>query len=634
MSLLGASQLNLHYADIEIFSDVTLQVNEKAHIGIVGPNGSGKTSLLRVLLGMQDFDGGDIFKSDSLRVGYVPQTALQSGFGTLKDQISQVFQHLIQLEKNMETSAFAIQDSEGVEQTQAEKKYSTLMDEYESLGGYDYQNRMDRVVDGVGLSDTNLGTLVSDASGGERTRAALATALLAGPDLLVLDEPTNYLDFKGLEWLEDFLNRSASAFMVVSHDRFFLDRVASEIWEIDNCRLKTYRGNYSKYKLLKSEGDARSAKEYIRQQEYIKREQNFIARYHAGQRSKEARGRAKRLKRIERIEAPSNEQNVSITSGFATRTGQTVISTNSLKIGFSTEQHSVKLFEVPDIEIERGTTTAIIGNNGIGKTTLLKTIIGSIPALSGSSNLGHNVKIGYFRQGSDEIPGHLTVLEALLEIKNLSIGEARSFLARFLFTGEEIYDQVSSLSGGERGRLALSRLLITEPNVLVLDEPTTHLDILSREALEAMLKAFGGTTIFVSHDRHLISLLANNLLIITEGSVRHFAGSYQDLLKESNSNSSTKEKEKEKPVQLPPSKKTSRTKSTPNLNSANLNRNSASRKEDHEKLISDLESQIKRLEKELQEASNTGDMDSITVLGIEHEELNLRLDRAISKWVE
>ena len=601
---------------------------------ITGPNGSGKTSLLRVLLGMQDFDGGDIFKSDSLRVGYVPQTALQSGFGTLKDQISQVFQHLIQLEKDMETSAFAIQDSKGVEQAQAEKKYSTLMDEYESLGGYDYQNRMDRVVDGVGLSDTNLDTLVSDTSGGERTRAALATALLAGPDLLVLDEPTNYLDFKGLEWLEDFLNRSASAFMVVSHDRFFLDRVASEIWEIDNCRLKTYRGNYSKYKLLKSEEDARSAKEYIRQQEYIKREQNFIARYHAGQRSKEARGRAKRLRRIERIEAPSNEQNVSITSGFATRTGQTVISTNSLKIGFSTEQHSVKLFEVPDIEIERGTTTAIIGNNGIGKTTLLKTIIGSIPALSGSSNLGHNVKIGYFRQGSDEIPGHLTVLEALLEIKNLSIGEARSFLARFLFTGEEIYDQVSSLSGGERGRLALSRLLITEPNVLVLDEPTTHLDILSREALEAMLKAFGGTTIFVSHDRHLISLLANNLLIITEGSVRHFAGSYQDLLKESNSNSSTKEEEKENPVQLPPSKKRSRTKSTPNLNSANLNRNAASRKEDHEKLISDLESQIKRLEKELQEASNTGDMDSITVLGIEHEELNLRLDRALSKWVE
>jgi len=631
MSLLGASQLQLHYADIEIFSDVTLQVNEKAHIGIVGPNGSGKTSLIKVLLGLQDFDGGDIFKSDSLRVGYVPQTALQSGSGTLSDQISKAFEHLTQLEKDMEASAFAIQESEGSERSQAEKRYSGFLDEYESLGGYDYQNRMDRVVEGVGLSDTNLTTLVSDASGGERTRAALATALLADPDLLVLDEPTNYLDFKGLEWLEDFLNRSQNAFMVVSHDRFFLDRVASEIWEIDNCQLKSYRGNYSKYKTLKSEEDARFEKEYIRQQEYIKREQNFIARYHAGQRSKEARGRAKRLERIERMDAPTNEQTVSISSGFASRTGKTVISTNGLNVGFSSEDTKIKLFDVPDIEIERGTTTAIIGNNGIGKTTLLKTIIGDIPALSGSSNLGHNVKIGYFRQGSDEIPDHITVLEALLEIKNLSIGEARSFLARFLFTGEEIFDQVSSLSGGERGRLALSRLLITEPNVLVLDEPTTHLDILSRESLEAMLKSFEGTTMFVSHDRHLIALLADNLLIIEDGSVRHFEGTYEELLSESNP--TTQSLEDNRPVQLPPQKK-SKAKSRVNPKKSKPQGNNRSRKENHEDLIANLESKIKELEEKLEEASTMGDLESIATLGKDHEELNLKLDKAISKWVE
>ncbi len=631
MSLLGASQLNLHYADIEIFSDVTLQVNEKAHIGIVGPNGSGKTSLIKVLLGLQDFDGGDIFKSDSLRVGYVPQTALQSGTGTLGDQIRKAFEHLVQLEKNMENSAFAIQESEGTARSQAEKKYSDFLDEYESLGGYDYQNRMDRVVEGVGLSDTNLTTLVSDASGGERTRAALATALLADPDLLVLDEPTNYLDFKGLEWLEDFLNRSSNAFMVVSHDRFFLDRVASEIWEIDNCQLKSYRGNYSKYKTLKSEENARFEKEYIRQQEYIKREQDFIARYHAGQRSKEARGRAKRLERIERIEAPSNDQTVSISSGYASRTGQMVIGTEGLDVGFSYEGNQIKLFEVPDIEIERGTTTAIIGNNGIGKTTLLKTIIGDIPALSGSSNLGHNVKIGYFRQGSDEIPEHITVLEALLEIKNLSIGEARSFLARFLFTGEEIYDQVSSLSGGERGRLALSRLLITEPNVLVLDEPTTHLDILSREALESMLKSFEGTTMFVSHDRHLISLLADNLLLIENGSVRHFEGTYDELLSESSP--IIQPSEDNKPIQLPPAKK-SNTKSKATHKKSNSQNSTRSSKENHEDLIADLESQIEELEEKLEKASINGDLESITTLGKDHEELNLKLDKAISKWVE
>ena len=418
---------------------------------------------------------------------------------------------------------------------------------------------------------------------------------------------------------------------MIPKDRFFLDRVASEIWEIDNCQLKSYKGNFSKYKVLKLEEETRFEKEYIRQQEYIRREQSFIARYHAGQRSKEARGRAKRLERIDRIEPPSNEQKVSIISGSTSRTGQTVIRTDGLRVGFSSESKEIELFHVPDIEIKRGTTTAIIGNNGTGKTTLLKTILGDMPALSGDSNLGHNVQIGYFRQGSDEIPDQITVLEALLEIKNISIGEARNFLARFLFTGEEIYDKVSSLSGGERGRLALSRLLITEPNVLVLDEPTTHLDILSRESLESMLKGFEGTTIFVSHDRHLISLLSDNILIIEDGFVRHFEGTYQELLQESNSTS--KPQEYNKPVQVPKVKKPS-TKSKPKSKKTELQTPIRSKKENHEELISTLESQIEALEKKLEKASINGDLESISSLGRDHEELNLKLDKAISRWVE
>ena len=245
--------------------------------------------------------------------------------------------------------------------------------------------------------------------------------------------------------------------------------------------------------------------------------------------------------------------------------------------------------------------------------------------------MGHNVKIGYFRQGSDEIADNITVLEALLEIKNLSIGEARSFLARFLFTGEEIYDQVSSLSGGERGRLALSRLLITEPNVLVLDEPTTHLDILSREALESMLKGFEGTTMFVSHDRHLISLLADNLLIIEDGSVRHFEGTYQELLSESNP--IIQPSEDNRPVQLPAPQKP-KTKSKTNHKKSKPRNNTRSKKENHEDSIANLESQIAELEEKLEEASTNGDLESISTLGKDHEELNLRLDKAISKWVE
>ena len=289
MAVIGASQLGLHYAEMEIFSDITLQVNEKARIGIVGPNGSGKTSLLRVLLGEQDYDKGDIFRSDHLRVGYVPQTAMQSGSGTLREQVTETFRHLMDLENQMAESALAIQQNKGTERKKSERIYSSLVDRYESEGGYDYHNAIERVVDGVGLSADILDTLTEDASGGERTRTALATALLGEPDLLVLDEPTNYLDFNGLEWLEGFLSTFRNAFIVVSHDRYFLDRVVTEIWEIDKTRMKSYPGNYSKYKILKSEEDERLSREYRKQQEHIRREESFIARYHAGQRSKEAR---------------------------------------------------------------------------------------------------------------------------------------------------------------------------------------------------------------------------------------------------------------------------------------------------------------------------------------------------------
>ena len=421
MAVIGASQLGLHYAEMEIFGDITLQVNEKARIGIVGPNGSGKTSLLRVLLGEQDYDSGTIFRPEQLRIGYVPQTAMQSGSGTLREQIIETFRHLIDLEEQMAESALEIQQTQGSGRKRAERRYSSLVDRYESEGGYDYHNAIERVVAGVGLSEEILDTLTIDASGGERTRAALATALLGDPDILVLDEPTNYLDFNGLEWLEGFLSTFRNAFIVVSHDRYFLDRVVTEIWEIDRARMKTFPGNYSKYKILKAEENERLSKEYRKQQEHIRREEYFIARYHAGQRSKEARGRAKRLDKINMIDAPAVEETVAIRSSEATRTGEIVLRTTDLEVGFiDSEGGKVTLFEVPDTEFHRGTTTAIIGNNGIGKTTLLKTLLSDIPALEGKSSLGHNVKTGYFRQGSDEIPPNLTVMEALLQIKNRS----------------------------------------------------------------------------------------------------------------------------------------------------------------------------------------------------------------------
>ena len=627
MTVIGASHLSLHYAEMEIFSDVTLQVNERARIGIVGPNGSGKTSLIRVLLGEQDYDKGEIFFPEHVRIGYVPQTAMNSGEGTIKDQIMSGFSELIKLEMELTKSALEIEQTEGSERKRSEQRYSTLLDKYESMGGYDYQNRMERVVQGVGLSEEVLNTPLEDASGGERTRAALASALLGEPDLLILDEPTNYLDFKGLEWLEDFLSHFPSAFIVVSHDRYFLDRVVKEIWEIDDCKLKSYPGNFSKYRLLKEEEIIRQEKEYQKQLDHIRREEYFIARYHAGQRSKEARGRAKKLSRIERLEAPTYDEKVHISSVSASRTGQTVIKTMNLSVGYVHEGQIVNLFNVPDYEIQKETTTAIIGSNGIGKTTLLKTILGEIPPIKGSVSLGHNVKTGYFRQGSDEIPEDLTVMEALLQIKNLSIGEARSFLARFLFKGEEIFEQVKSLSGGERGRLALARLLITEPNVLILDEPTTHLDIPSREALETMLQDFDGSVIFVSHDRHLISLLANNLWFVDDGQIREFEGTYDDWL-ESNIKSSSSNQKIDQKIELPV-KKSAKKKATQNKKSKSVKPPSI----DISESIEALENEIKQIEQKLDEASNSGDLDLIIDLGEKHASLTSKMEKALSSWV-
>jgi len=634
MAVIGASQLGLHYAEMEIFGDITLQVNERARIGIVGPNGSGKTSLLRVLLGEQDYDSGTIFRPEQLRIGYVPQTAMQSGSGTLREKIIETFRHLIDLEEQMAESALEIQQTQGSGRKRAERRYSSLVDRYESEGGYDYHNAIERVVAGVGLSEEILDTLTTDASGGERTRAALATALLGDPDILVLDEPTNYLDFNGLEWLEGFLSTFRNAFIVVSHDRYFLDRVVTEIWEIDRARMKTFPGNYSKYKILKAEENERLSKEYRKQQEHIRREEYFIARYHAGQRSKEARGRAKRLDKINMIDAPAVEETVAIRSSEATRTGEIVLSTTDLEVGFTdSEGGKATLFEVPDTEIHRGTTTAIIGNNGIGKTTLLKTLLSDIPALEGKSSLGHNVKTGYFRQGSDEIPPNLTVMEALLQIKNLPIGEARGFLARFLFRGEEIFEKVSSLSGGERGRLALARLLILEPNVLVLDEPTTHLDIQSREALEEMLTGFKGTILFVTHDRHLISLLANNLWIIHDGKVDTFDGTYEEWQAHNRQKISTpppsESKLQDQKIQIPGKGKKQKKQRPKNR----IKSNKHNTKPNREEIIDKLEKRVQEIEIELSASTGDADLERIRDLGIEHSALNEELQNALDQWV-
>ena len=630
MPILTATNLALLYGEIEIFANLDLQIDERDRIGIVGPNGAGKTSLIRILAGELEANAGSVTWQRGVRIGYVPQTPAQAAEGTVHDEVMQAFARLRQVEDELASSALDIQVAADDSRSSAERRYDTLLKEFEALGGYDYEHRTERVLDGVGLPADTLATPAADASGGERTRAALARALLSDPDFLILDEPTNYLDFRGLDWLEDFLGSFTGGFMVVSHDRYFLDKVATRILEIDNGKLRSFPGNFTKYRALKEEQQRRQLIEYEKQQEYIAREEAFIRRYKAGQRAREARGRATRLERLERIEKPHTVEEIHLGSLSTFRTGQIAVRTSKLAVGYQQNGHGVPLLDIADAQLERGSRTAIIGSNGIGKTTLLKTLLGETPPISGRSTLGHNVEPGYYSQGSVDLPQRSTVLDALIDARNLRIPEARNYLARFLFRGDDVFKPTSALSGGERSRLALARLLITEPNLLILDEPTTHLDIPSREALESMLGNYGGTLLFVSHDRRLISLLASQLWIVEDGETTLFRGSFEEWMRLQRSAEQIQTASPDTPAPKTRSRQSDRQRRT----SAAQKRAKQAKIRDKEDLITRLEAQLAEINAALESATARQNIPEITRLGEKYNATQSRLDQAWEDWSE
>ena len=622
MPLVSTSDLAVHYGADIIFSRVDLDINERARIGIVGPNGGGKTSLLRVLVGQQDASEGRVARNRGIQIGYVPQHPQMEIPGTLREEVLRTFGGVMAVERELEAAS---RQSNG-DSEEAGRRYAALLDRYEALGGYTYQRDVERMVDGLGLRAETLDSPAASASGGERTRAALAKALLGHPDLLVLDEPTNYLDLKGVTWLERYLTHFAPAVVVVSHDRYFLDEMATQIWEIDHGRMNVFPGNFSKYRVIKGERDLRQAKEYEAQQEFIAKEQAFIDRYRAGQRSREAKGRETRLGRLERIDRPDVDRSISMSSAAASRTGQLVLSTHDLKVGYIEGDETTQLLTVPDLKLSRGSRTAVIGDNGTGKTTFIKTVLGDVPALDGSVVLGQSVKVGYYSQGLDALVDEQTVLESFLEIKNMPFEQARFYLARFLFQGDDVFREVGDCSGGEKSRLALARLLITEPNLLILDEPTTHFDIPSREALEQVLLSYPGTMLLVSHDRHLVSLLAESLLVMADGKVTVFAGTFEewsDAQRETEAvAASARLEEREKPARRPQAAKSTGPKY----------RNPAAPVIDMEQVIVDLEDRLKNIETQLQEATVSQDFKEMTRLGEEHTQTQSELEQRLEEW--
>ena len=612
MAILSTSKLHLHYGDIPILSNINLDINKRSRIGLVGANGTGKTSLVKILVGETDFQQGELLLQKNLSIGYVPQTAEDIKSSSVKAHIMHVFQNILDLEHEIEDSSKTLENNNN---PTTQNTHLNLLHEYEMIGGYRYINEFNKTVTGLNLTLDVLENSFNSASGGERTKANLAKALLQKPDLLILDEPTNYLDFESLRWLEDFINHYESAVLVVSHDRHFLDQVTTSIWELENQSITTYPGNYTKYKKLKAEFILRQQKEYDSQKAFIEKEQAFIDKYRAGQKSRQAHGRETRLNRIQLLQAPNKTRSINLPDLETKRTGRVILSTHEANVGFIEKNKETVLLTVSDIELLRGTKTAFVGKNGIGKTTFLKTIVGEIPPLNGIINFGHQISYGYVDQNLSFIPENVDVLTAFLDAKNIPINEARSYLARFLFIGEQVFQNVDSLSGGQLTRLQIARTMIQNPNFLILDEPTTHLDIQSREAMEIVLQNYEGAILFVSHDRLFINNIAEQLLIVENNQINLFKGTFNQWEEITNKSNIKKGK---------------------NTNQNNKNKSKKINKykfEQQENLIKDLEKKLKNLEIKLNNATKTQNISELTEFGKQYTLIEKQLSDELEKWV-
>jgi ATP-binding cassette subfamily F protein 3 len=482
------------------------------------------------------------------------------------------------------------------------------------------------VLAGLGFSAEEWNQPLGQLSGGQKTRALLARLLLQGPDLLLLDEPTNHLDLAALEWLEDYLNQWPGSLVIVAHDRRFLDKVASRIWDLGFGHLEEYTGNYSRYAELRAERMARRQAEYEAQQAHITKTEVFIQRYKAGQRSKEARGRQKRLARLERIERPHEAQAIHLHLESDQRSGDLVLTTAGAIIGYE-PQHP--LFTCPELILRQGQRAALIGPNGSGKTTFLKTVLGQVPPLAGEIRLGASLKIGYLAQTHETLNLEHTILDEILEVKNLPLEKARTFLGRFLFHGDEVFKQVGDLSGGERSRVALAKLTLQEPNFLLLDEPTTHLDLPSQEVLQDVLLNFHGTILLVSHDRYLIDALATQVWLLEDGRLRVYQGDYAAYLAQ-------RERETQEATESIPEKRTPVQKQAEEREKARQRQaqQRARRIAQLEEEIAALEARLAELGREITLASNAQVLDRVRALGVEYERVEAELNRRMAEWAE
>jgi len=625
MSLVQIERLSKSFGTEVLFEPFSAQVGRGDRIALIGDNGVGKSTLLRLIQGEEPSTEGQVNLIGGPRIAYLPQVARLHAEGTLQQAMERPFADLRRVEAELRRLEERIGEHAEEEDL---RRYDDLLHRFEREGGYRIDARVRAALVGVGFREDEYDKPVSVLSGGEEARAALARTLLEAPDLLLLDEPTNHLDFAALEWLEDQLLGFEGAILLVSHDRHLLNRVANRTWEIALGRVSLYREGYEASRASRQIERAQQLEAFEKQEETIEKYKDFIRRHKVGQKHRQAKDREKKLERIERdrIERPKDAKRISLHIRSGRASGKRVLSLRGLSVGFN-----APLFHCEDLDLYRGEKVAIIGPNGCGKTTLLRTICGEVPPLSGEIDLGHNVQSATYSQTQEGLDGPGTVLEAILARASLTFGEARGLLGRFLFSGDDVEKKLGDLSGGERSRVALALVSLIEGNLLLFDEPTNHLDVASQEILEQALASYDGTVLLVSHDRALLEAITTRVwLVESDRLVGCDVGyaEYRRRLREAALH------EAPSPRQTKDLPTTSSTKSRPR--EAKPDRYEIRRRAEErnalEAKIEHLESRLAKIEDELTTASGAGDATAVASLGSEHKEVQTLLTKEYERW--
>ena len=529
--ILSCQNISKAFVENQVLKNVSFHIEDHEKAAIVGINGAGKTTLLRIIVGEMTPDDGQVVLAKDKTLGYLAQNSTVDTSHTIYEELLSVKADLLRLEEKIRECENNMKHAEGDALEDLMKQYTSLTHAFETGGGYLYRSELVGVLKGLGFTEDEFSKPVATLSGGQKTRVALGRLLLQNPDLIILDEPTNHLDMNSIAWLETYLLNYKGAVLIVSHDRYFLDRIAGKVIEIDQSKATTFMGNYSDYAVKKEQLRVAAWNAYMNQQREIKHQEEVIEKLKSFNREKSikrAESREKMLDKIEVIEKPSEvrtDMKLSLTPRILS--GNDVLTVEHLSKSFD----SHKLFTDVNFEIKRGEHVAIIGDNGSGKTTLLKILNGLVPADQGTFRLGSNVEIGYYDQEHHVLHSEKTLFEEISDdYPYLNNTQIRNVLAAFLFTGEDVFKRISDLSGGERGRVSLAKLVLSNANFLILDEPTNHLDIMSKEILEDALNGYEGTILYVSHDRYFINRTAHRILDLTEGQFISYVGNYDYYL--------------------------------------------------------------------------------------------------------